>query len=165
MPPGLAPAPTTGAPAGQYGFRFDRLGVRIPTVAVSAWIPERTVVTQEHWATSVMTTLRDRWNLAPLTTRDAAARPITDVFTLDTPRAQENWPTAIAQPVPPLHESLVPLDAPLGSHAKALFAGVMAIGEELGVPTPPVDLNTATGSQALDAVHGLLDDLFPQLKD
>lgn len=164
VPPGLAPAPTTGAPAGQYDFRFDRLGVRIPTIAVSAWIPERTVVTQEHWATSVITTLRDRWNLAPLTARDAAARPITDVFTLDTPRAQENWPTAIAQPVPPLHESLVPLDAPLGSHAKPLFAGVIAIGEELGVSTPPVDLNTATGSQALDAVHGLLDDLFPQLK-
>ncbi|MFE2822480.1 hypothetical protein [Streptomyces sp. NPDC059271] len=70
----------------------------------------------------------------------------------------------MAQPVAPLHDSLVPLDAPLGRHAKALFAGVLAIGAEFGVPAPSIDLSAATGAQALDAVHGLLEDLFPQLK-
>ncbi|MFJ3832830.1 alkaline phosphatase family protein [Streptomyces sp. NPDC090046] len=82
VPPG--PAPTPGAPAGQLGFRFDRLGVRVPTIAVSAWIPERTVVTREHWNTSVLATLRERWKLGPpLTERDAAAATFTDVFALD----------------------------------------------------------------------------------
>jgi hypothetical protein len=50
---------------------------------------------------------------------------------------------------------------------RAALAGAVApspLGTELGVTTPPVDLDTATGAQALDAVHGLLDDLFPQLK-
>ncbi|MFD9342140.1 alkaline phosphatase family protein [Streptomyces sp. NPDC060049] len=39
VPPGPAPAPTEGAPAGQLGFRFDRLGVRGPTIAVSPGSP------------------------------------------------------------------------------------------------------------------------------
>ncbi|MEU2408565.1 alkaline phosphatase family protein [Streptomyces rubiginosohelvolus] len=165
VPPNTAPSPIAGAPAGQFGFRFDRLGVRVPTIAVSAWIAPRTVVNDEYWATSVIATLREKWHLgSPLTERDAAARTFTDVFTLDSPRAQEDWPEALAQPVPPLHESLVPLDAPLGSHAKALFSSVFALGAELGVTKPPLDLGTATGATALDAVHGMLDDLFPQLK-
>ncbi|MFE7647517.1 hypothetical protein [Streptomyces phaeoluteigriseus] len=54
VPPGPAAAPTAGALAGQHDFRFDRVGVRVPTIAVSAWIPERTVVTREHWNTSIV---------------------------------------------------------------------------------------------------------------
>lgn len=66
-----------------------------------------------------------------------------------------NTPDPIARPVPPPHETLVPLDAPLGSHAKALFAAVLALGTELDTPTPPINLDTATGAQALDATHEL----------
>ncbi|RYE40548.1 MAG: hypothetical protein EOP24_40400 [Hyphomicrobiales bacterium] len=162
--PGPAPAPTPGAPAGQHGFTFDRVGVRIPTIAVSAWIPSATVVTEEHWGTSVLATLRERWRLgAPLSGRDAAARSFTDVFTLDTPRAQEDWPDIIARPVPELHESLVPLAAPLGAHAKALFAGVLTLGGQLGVVLPEIDLDTATGAEALEATHGVLGGLFPHM--
>ncbi|MBT1188930.1 hypothetical protein HET69_34330 [Streptomyces sp. CJ_13] len=65
------------------------------------------------------------------------------------------------QPVPPLHESLVPLDAPLGSHAKALFATVFALGAELGAPVSAIDLERATGAEAIDATHGLFRKLFP----
>ncbi|MGX1270802.1 alkaline phosphatase family protein [Streptomyces phaeoluteigriseus] len=162
VPPGPAPAPTAGAPAGQHDFCFDRLGVRVPTIAVSAWIPERTVVTREHRATSLLATLRERWNLGPpLTERDATAATFTDLFTRNTPRPQENWPEVTAQPVPPLHESLVPLDAPLGSHSKALFASVFAIGAELGSPVTAIDLDRATGSEAIAATHGLFHKLFP----
>lgn len=123
--------------------------MRVPAIAVSAWIPERTVVTREHWNTSVLATLRERWDLgAPLTARDAAAATFTDVFTRDAPRSQEDWPEVTAQPVPPLHESLVPLEAPLGSHAKALFAAAFAIGAELGSPVTAIDLDRATGAEA-----------------
>jgi hypothetical protein len=56
----------------QFGFTFDRSGIRIPTLAISAWIPERTVVNDEHRATSLISTLRQRWNLGtPFTERDA----------------------------------------------------------------------------------------------
>ena len=75
-PPPAAP-PDPAAPAGQFGFTFNRSGVRIPTLAISAWIPERTVVNQEYRATSVLSTLRERWNLGtPLTGRDATARSL-----------------------------------------------------------------------------------------
>jgi phospholipase C len=61
-PPPAAP-PDPAAPPGQFGFTFNRSGVRLPTLAISAWIPERTVVTEEYRATSVLSTLRERWNL------------------------------------------------------------------------------------------------------
>jgi phospholipase C len=49
-----------------------RSGVRIPTLAISARIPERTVATDEYRATSLISTLRERWNLgSPFTARDA----------------------------------------------------------------------------------------------
>jgi phospholipase C len=51
VPPPPATPPDPVAPPGQFGFTFDRSGVRIPTLAVSAWMPARTVVTGEHRAT------------------------------------------------------------------------------------------------------------------
>lgn len=54
-PPATPPGPA--APAGQFGFTFNRSGVRIPTLAISAWIPERTVATDEYRATSLISTL------------------------------------------------------------------------------------------------------------
>ena len=73
--PPPAPPPDPAAPAGQMGFTFNRLGVRVPTIAISPWIPERTVVTEEFRHTSLIRTMRERWSLGnPLTARDATAR-------------------------------------------------------------------------------------------
>lgn len=47
---------------------------------------------------------------------------------------------------------------------QALFASVPVIGTELGAPGAPVGLSAAVGAQALDAVHGLFDEVFPRLK-
>ena len=137
----IAPPPATppdpAAPAGQFGFTFNRSGVRIPTLAISAWIPERTVVTEEHRATSVLSTLRERWNLGtPLTGRDATARSLRPIFTLDQPRSQQDWPEVLARPVEPMTESLMPLDAPLNGLGKALFAAVLALGKGMGATVP-----------------------------
>ena len=93
-PPPAAP-PDPSAPAGSSASRFDRSGVRIPTLAISAWIPERTVVNEEYRATSLISTLRERWNLgAPFTARDATARSFSPVFTLDQPRSSRTGPTS-----------------------------------------------------------------------
>ena len=92
-PPPAVPPDGTGAP-GQMGFTFNRSGVRIPTLAISAWIPEQTVVNDEFRATSLLATMRQRFNLGqPLSARDASARSFADIFTLTSPRAQEDWPT------------------------------------------------------------------------
>jgi len=37
----------------------------VPAIAISAWIPPRSVVTAEYRNTSVLRTLRGRWNLGP----------------------------------------------------------------------------------------------------
>ena len=72
VPPPPAPPPDPSAPPGEMGFAFDRSGVRIPTIAISPWIPERTVVTEEYRNTSVLRTLRERWVLGR---RSRAAMP------------------------------------------------------------------------------------------
>ena len=90
-PPAPVAPPDPASPAGQYGFTFDRSGIRVPTLAISPWIAERTVVNDEHRHTSVIRTLRERWYLgAPFTGRDATAPSFVPIFTLDQPRAQSD---------------------------------------------------------------------------
>ncbi len=165
-PPSVVP-PDASAPVGEMGFQFDRLGVRIPTIAVSAWIPEHTVVTDKHRATSLLATMRTRWNLgAPLTQRDASARPFNDIFTLATPREAHDWPEIIPKPVPPMPDSIFPLDAPLGMLGQALVGAVMSYGTEFGVPIPKLpEGTTMTGAKAIELSTEVLGELFPLLRE
>jgi phospholipase C len=93
VPPPPVPSPDPAGPAGQYGFTFDRSGIRVPAIAISAWIPERTVINGEYRNTSVIATLRERWSLgAPFTARDAIAPSLAPVLSLDTPRLRAAGP-------------------------------------------------------------------------
>ena len=71
VPPPSVPPPDPARPAGQYGFTFDRFGVRVPAIAISPWIAPRTVVNDEYRHTSIIRTLRERWSLG------APSRPAT----------------------------------------------------------------------------------------
>ena len=165
-PPPAVPPDGTGAP-GQMGFTFNRSGVRIPTLAISAWIPERTVVNDEFRATSLLATMRQRFNLGqPLTARDASARSFADIFTLTSPRAQEDWPQVTPRPVPEMHESLAPLDAPLGLLGKSLLLAVLAFAQGLGKTVPDIKPeDTITGAHAIAIGHEILGDIFPAMRD
>jgi phospholipase C len=74
LPPFGATPPDTAAPPGDQNFRFDRFGVRVPTVVISPWITAGTVfrsdtsVPYDH--TAILATLRD-W----LTIPDSAMLP------------------------------------------------------------------------------------------
>lgn len=92
-PPAAVP-PDPAKPEGQFGFRFDRLGVRVPAVLVSPWIPEATVVKTLHDHTSVIKTVTNRWQLPGLTERDAAASDVGEVLSLDQPRQDKVEVTA-----------------------------------------------------------------------
>jgi phospholipase C len=93
VPPRVDP-PDLTAPTGELGFQFDRAGVRIPTLAVSANIDAQTVVTDTYRNTSLIQTLHKRWNLGPpLTRRDATAPDIAPVLTRSTPRPKRTGPT------------------------------------------------------------------------
>lgn len=97
-PPGGAVAPDSSS--GEYGFNFQRFGVRVPAVLVSPYIEAGTVyrVTQgiggvptpfDH--TSVLKTVEKRFGLPPLTLRDAAAPDLGGVLTLSTARTDDPW--------------------------------------------------------------------------
>ena len=165
VPPPLAPPPDPAAAPGQFGFAFDRSGVRVPTIAISPWIPAQTVVTGQHRATSVIRTLRDRWQLGPpLTHRDAVAPDLTPVLSLDSPRDPDQWPEPTARPVPP-YTGVVPAPgAALVGTAKAALLAAIALARSRGKVTPEVtneeDIARGDGiALALD----LLGDAFPRL--
>jgi phospholipase C len=88
------PACDANAPDGftdkETGFKFDRLGVRVPAILVSPWVAEGTVVDGrvfEH--ASIPATVTNHFigaNYDPRTAREKAASTFLDVLSLDAPR-------------------------------------------------------------------------------
>jgi len=93
--------PETAIPPDKYvnkifNFSFTRFGLRVPTILVSPWIKAGTVFRAhdtdnysihtpfDH--TSILSTLEKRFNMQPLTERDARAPHIGNVLTLNNPR-------------------------------------------------------------------------------
>jgi len=164
--PPTAPPPNPAAPVGQMGFTFNRLGQRLPAIAISPWIPARTVVTDEYHNTSLIRTMRERWSLGrPLTARDAVARDIGPVLSLNQPRSPDAWPHVVPRPVPKFDAALFPPNRPLSDEARALVFAVLAFEKLLGarVPTIAPDADI-TGGQASALVRGVAANLFPRLQ-
>ncbi len=166
VPPPLVPPPDPGAPAGEMGFRFDRSGVRVPAIAISGWIPAQTVVTSEYRNTSVIATLRERWQLgAPLTGRDVVAPGLSGVLSLDTPRDPDSWPEVKPQPVPPYTGVIPGPDAALRGLCLAAFRACVALAEHRGKTFPALvddeDLSRANGVALLNDLAG---DAFVRLR-
>jgi phospholipase C len=138
-------------------------------LAISAWIPERSVIPHEYRATSLLATMRERWNLgAPFSARESSARSFNNIFTLSSPRPQDDWPEITPRPVPVMHESIAPLDAPLGLLDKSFLFGILTLAKDLDKPLPkdlPDPHATITGAQALALGHEIPRDLFPNVRD
>ena len=65
-----------------------------------------------------------------------------------------------------MHESIAPLDAPLGLLGKSLLLGVLALAEDFGKTVPTINPNdTMTGAQAIAIGHEILGELFPSMRD
>ena len=79
---------------GEFGFRFDRFGPRVPTLFISPYVEEATVIRApgktpfDH--TSIIKTICNRWGLEGLTDRDKAAPDFGAVLSRneDTPRLE-----------------------------------------------------------------------------
>ncbi len=120
--------PAPDASRGANGFAFDRLGVRIPTVAISPWIAKGTLVSAptpaqaptptSTWdATSTMATANRLLGVAGhLTARDAWAAHFDDLL-LALPAPRTDCPTALP-PVAPLSPQQVAAEMamPLNDH-------------------------------------------------
>jgi phospholipase C len=166
VPPPPAPPPDPAAPAGQMGFTFNRSGQRVPAIAISAWIPQRTVVNEEYRHTSLIRTLRERWSLGvPLTARDVAARDIGPVLSLSVPRPPEEWPEVIPRPVPKFDVSLLPRNLPLSVLGRGLLHTVLAFEKIAGARVPAISPDAdLTGAQALEIMRDCAFSLFPGLR-
>ena len=57
VPPGPVPPPDPSAPAGEFGFTFDRSGYRVPAIIVSPWVESGSVYNDEYRHTSLIATL------------------------------------------------------------------------------------------------------------
>ena len=138
VPPGPVPPPDPAAPAGEFGFTFDRSGYRVPAIIVSPWVEPGSVYNEEYRHTSLIATLRKTWDLGgPLTGRDAAARTFEHVFTLDKPRDPDTWATFEAQPVPEWTMDPEVLGRAVSGLGKDLIPGLIAHAKEIGCRSHP----------------------------
>ncbi len=104
-PPAVAPGGDARYANPANHFDFDRLGVRVPAVVVSAHTQKGTVLgkspleTYDH--TSILATVEKRFGLAALTRRDAEARTLEGVLNLRTARQSDaEAPLTLPQPAP-----------------------------------------------------------------
>jgi phospholipase C len=87
--PPSCPPPEEGM-VGQCGFKFDRLGVRLPAIVISAWTARETIVKDVHSNTSLTRTLREALGLGEaFTNRDAWSDTLAKAFNLNQPRKDE----------------------------------------------------------------------------
>ncbi|MGX1700913.1 alkaline phosphatase family protein [Microbacterium sp. NPDC055357] len=98
-PPSAVPPHADAAP-GEMGFGFDRLGCRVPAIAVSAYTRRGTVINDEMHHGAVIKTLSELHGLEPLTRRDAGANDLFSIVNLDAPRHPDDWPVTVPQWLP-----------------------------------------------------------------
>ncbi len=131
VPPPEATPPDDSGP-GEMGFEFDRLGCRVPAVAVSAYTRAGTVINDEMHHGSVIATLNRLHGLEPLTRRDATANDMLNLINLNEPRHPADWPVtfpAFAPPNPeekPAHPAHAHKDKPLTPPAQGLLGLLLA---------------------------------------
>lgn len=163
VPPPGVPAPT-GLPREELGFKFDRSGLRVPTVAISAWVDPRTVVRQEFRHTSVIRTLRERWSLGPpLTERDATAPDIAPLLSRAAPRAPEEWPTVSAKPLGVFGRALEEMDHPLSRLERELVGEALAHEASVENRSQPVDVEALSRREARVHLSRIQGKIFPGL--
>jgi phospholipase C len=97
IPPDDIPPDLTLSAKGTYPAGFDRYGFRVPLTVISPWAQPRYVSHQVADHTSLLAFVEHKWNLPPMTRRDAAAWDLRDMF--DT--SQPHWLKPPALPGPP----------------------------------------------------------------
>jgi phospholipase C len=156
-PPAAVPPGPVADP--EMDFAFDRLGVRVPAIAVSAWTRAGTIIHDQMHHGAAIATLCRKYNLKPLTARDENARDLTNALNLTEPRQPWDWPETTPQYVPPNPEARGPFSAavartPLTPPALSLMGMLSA---KFGLPT---ESKPRTFGEAYDMLQRLGRGLF-----
>lgn len=150
-----------------FNFNFDRLGVRVPTVIVSPWIPKGTLIhepngptpTSQYEHCSISATMRKVLNIStlPLNKRDAWASPFDHVFTLSSPR--QDCPTTLPTPPTPVN------DASFDQPYNDLQLEMMVVAQKIGGSDDDDDLRAIrTEKEAGEYVHSRVQKFFEMKK-
>ena len=93
VPPACTPDGYSAGPADtllNFSFNFDRLGIRVPAILVSPWVPKGTVVGAdrvfEHASIPATATNHFIGNYDARTPREKTAQTFLDLLSLDTMR-------------------------------------------------------------------------------
>jgi phospholipase C len=83
-PPATVPPGDTapGSKYNEYGFTFGQLGVRVPAVVVSPFIPGKLIDHRTYDHSCIPATVQAAFDLPPLTQRDRAARSLLSLHSL-----------------------------------------------------------------------------------
>ena len=134
-----------------YSFPFDRLGIRVPAIVISAYTGKGTIIGNDPGDagtvfdhSSLLATVEKRFGLAPLTKRDGAANTLEIAINLATPRllpseALTTLPNpaadaGVAEAANPANIFAADAQAPLSANQKTMAA--LALACELQI-TPP----------------------------
>jgi phospholipase C len=153
VPPPAGTPPHPDATDGEMGFGFDRLGCRVPAIAVSAYTRKNTIINDEMHHGAVIKTLSKLHGLKPLTNRDAGANDMFSIINLDQPRHPDDWPTTMPQWLPanpqetPPHPAHVHKDKPLSPPARGLIGLLQAKAGLTGSAEPE------TYAEAYEQLH------------
>lgn len=164
VPPPAGIPPHRDEKPGEMGFTFDRLGCRVPAIAVSAYTRAGTVINDELQHASVIATLSRLHGLKPLTRRDASANDMFDAVNLDKPRHPSTWPDTHPQYTPPNPQKDAPHPAhahkhkPLSPPARGLLGILLA---KYGTPDQE---EPATYAEAYELLHQYGEGLFGKPK-
>ena len=105
-PAAVAPGDTApGSKYNQYGFTFERYGVRVPALVISPLIPANVIDHRLYDHTSMLASVEQLFGVPPLTKRDAQATSVLSLLSLATPRTDA--PTTLPNPA-----SAMPAPAP-----------------------------------------------------
>lgn len=131
-----------------YQFDFTRLGVRVPTILISPWIPKGMVDSTRYQHTSIMATLRDLYGARALTKRDAEAVSFLKVLSLQTMRA--DTPQKLNRPPRPAPPSKAEMKSRLTEPQTEMLSIVAHLdGHEDSGKEPPLP---ATREQAIEYI-------------
>ncbi|HRI96219.1 MAG TPA: alkaline phosphatase family protein, partial [Nocardioides sp.] len=160
VPPPTATPPSGKPEPGEWDFTFDRLGGRVPAIAVSAYTRAGSVINDPMHHGALVKTLCDQHGLEPLTYRDAEAPSLRNAVHLETPRQPALWPDVTPVYVPKNPEAQ-PTEPPTGSHANnpltspaRSLIGLLLARYEPEAPVP------TTFADAYDALHTHGESLF-----
>jgi phospholipase C len=143
----------------EFGFGFDLLGVRVPAVVVSPYIPRGTVDDGVHDHASIVRTVLDAFSIDErLTDRDSHATSVLALLTASEPRVPPDLPPADPERITELLEA-PPTVVVLDDLQASLIQLARLLDEQRGAE----DIGLETGVAGLDAGDSVLDSQLEQL--